>query len=338
MTGISPVIAHRVAIPEGMWHPARRFDSMTNLNHSAVTWLRQHHATISTSALTASNITQDEREALVRAGFLTRIVDGAYGLAGVQPTELSRCAALSTSRPELVIAGPTAGRLWGLRRMPKDGLVHVLAPPGSHPCREPWVRPYRTAVLDEEDVVLRNDGIRLTSPPRTVVDLTRYLDRFALTSVVEQALGDEMCTTATLLRVAERLDTPGRPWVRRFIRAIEARHPSAASESEGELKVLNALIRRGVTGLVRQHPVELPGYGRARFDIAIPPMRWALEVDLHPQHRTPEGEASDNRRDAAAESLGWRVRRAGEVELDRSSFERTMDDITQEIRRRDLPR
>ena len=51
--------------------------------------------------------------------------------------------------------------------------------------------------------------------------------------------------------------------------------------------------------------ITLPGYGAARFDMAIPPLRWALEVDLHPEHRTPEGRARDSLRDVAAEGLGW---------------------------------
>jgi len=314
--------------------PRAYVPDMAALDDSALMWLRQHHATISTTALAASKVTLDQRAVLVQAGLLVRVVDGAYALGGVEPTELSRCTALSTSRPELVVAGPTAGRLWGLRRVPRDGLVHVIAPPGSHPCREPWVRPYRTALVDDEDVVVRDDGVRLTSPPRTVVDLTRYVHNLALISIIEHAISSEMCTRETLFRVAERLDTRGRPWVRRFLRVLGSRHPSAASESEGELRVLNALVERGVEGLTRQHPIALLGYGRARFDIAIPSIKWALEVDLHPEHRSSEGVARDNRRDAAAESLGWRVRRVGEVELDRGQFAGTMDDVAREVRRR----
>ena len=137
------------------------------------------------------------------------------GWAGVEVDEMARCAALCTSRPDLVIAGPTAGRIWGLRRTPRDGLVHVIAAPGSHPCREPWVRPYRTALLADDELVLRPDGIRLTSPPRTVVDLTRYVDVTSLQSIVEHVLDVGYCTESTLSRTAERINTPGRAWVRR---------------------------------------------------------------------------------------------------------------------------
>ena len=139
------------------------------------------------------------------------------------------------------------------------------------------------------------------------------------------------CTEVTLFRTAERINTPGRAWVRKFLRVLASRSPGAAAESEGELRVVRALTRLGVQGLIRQHAIALPGYGPARFDMAIPPIRWALEVDLHPEHRTPDGIARDNGRDSAATSIGWLVRRVGEVELDRRFFDPTMRGIVSEI-------
>ena len=153
----------------------------------------------------------------------------------------------------------------------------------------------------------------------------------SLQSIVEHVLDVGYCTESTLSRTAERINTPGRAWVRKFLRVLASRHPGAPAESDGELKVLRALTRRGVHGLVRQHAISLPGYGWARFDMAIPAIRWELEVDLHPEHRSAEGVARDNARDAAAMSLGWMVRRLGEVELDRARFEHTIDTVVQEI-------
>jgi hypothetical protein len=190
-------------------------------------------------------------------------------------------------------------------------LIHVIAPPHSHPCRAPWVRAYRTSLLAEEEIVRRDDGIRLTSPPRTVVDLTRYVDPLSLASVIEHVLAQQMSTVATLARTAGRLVSPGRPWVRRLLAVLEQRHPGAAAESEWELHVCNALVQRGVPGLERQVWRELPGYGRARFDIAIPELQWALEIDIHPDHGL-EGGAADKRRDRCARAIGWETERVGE--------------------------
>ncbi len=304
-----------------------------SLDARSLAWLRDHHATISTAALQAHGIDRDARRRLVASGILDRVVDGGYRFAGVDDDEWSRCAALCASRPRLVVGGPTAGRLWDLRRSPRDGLVHVIAPPRSNPCCAAWVRVYRTATLPDVDVVDRPDGIRLTSPPRTVVDMTRYIDDTALASMIEHALARRLCTTPTLQRVAERLGTAGRPWVPRFLRVLASRTPGAPAESEWERRVFDALTAREVRGLVRQFEVCLPRYGRARFDMAIPDLRWALEIDVHPEHRTPEGTARDNQRDDAADTIGWFVRRVSEVQLV-DHFAETIDAVTASIARR----
>lgn len=121
----------------------------------------------------------------------------------------------------------------------------------------------------------------MTSPPRTIVDMTRYVDDLALASMIEAGLHRE----------------------------------------------------RGVPGLARQVEVDLPGYGRARFDLAVPDLRWALEIDLHPTHHTLTGVHRDHLRDDGAEQCGWQVRRVGELELDQH-FAATIDRLVASIGRR----
>jgi hypothetical protein len=97
--------------------------------------------------------------------------------------------------------------------MPYDALVYVIAPPASHPSVEPWLRVYRTAALDPQHIVERPDGIRLTSPPRTALDLTRYLLDKDLRSVIDHVESSGMGTAETMRRVAYDVLSPGRPWV-----------------------------------------------------------------------------------------------------------------------------
>jgi very-short-patch-repair endonuclease len=299
---------------------------MPSLDSRITSWMRDHHATISTEALVAAGISTPQRDRLVAAGVIERVIDGAYRFVGARNGELARCAALCTSRPHLVVGGPTAGRIWCIRRSPRDGLVHVIAPPASQPCRQPWVRAYRTALIRDDEIVIRPDGIRLTSPPRTLIDLTRYLRNDALASAIESALHTGLCTVATLYRLAERLNTPGRPWVRRFLRVLSARVPGRPRESDWERRVCDGLVRRGVSGLQPQVKDTLPGVGPVRFDLAIPSIRWVLEVDVHPEHRTLEGQANDHRRDRRSRRHGWIVDRVGELELG-ADFDGTLDDI-----------
>jgi hypothetical protein len=103
--------------------------------------MRRHRATVSAQQLDALGVTERQRRRLVAARVIERVVDGAYRFAGVEPDEMSRCAALCASRENLVIAGPTAGRYWMIPGSPRDDLVHVLAPPCSQPCRDPGFSP-----------------------------------------------------------------------------------------------------------------------------------------------------------------------------------------------------
>ena len=92
-------------------------------------------------------------------------------------------------------------------------------------------------------------------------------------------------------------------------------------------------MRRGVTGLESQVTESLAGVGNVRFDVAIPAIRWVLEVDAHPEHRTLEGQASDHRRDRRGRRSGWLVERVGETELT-GDFDGLVDEIVDSIERR----
>jgi very-short-patch-repair endonuclease len=305
---------------------------MPSLDGEVAAWMRRHRSTVSNEQLEAIGISESQRRRLVSAGVIERVVTGAYRFAGVETDDLMRCAALCTSRPELVVAGPTAGRYWKFPRVPRDDLIHVLAP-HSQPCREPWVRPYRTPLIDPDDVVVRIDGIRITTASRTAVDLTRYVDDESLATVTEHVLSKGVCTIASLQRCAERLNTPGRHWVRRFLRVLESRLPGAPRESSWELRVHTALVARGITDIESQVWQTIPGHGPARFDLAIPSLQMVIEVDVHPEHRTPSGRTSDIRRDRGSRRIGWAVERLGEEEL-RTGFDTAIDDVADAVRLR----
>jgi very-short-patch-repair endonuclease len=88
-----------------------------------------------------------------------------------------------------------------------------------------------------------------------------------------------------------------------------------------------------VKGLVRQHRIDLPGYGAARFDLALPLFRWALEVDVFPTHAETIGRQRDARRDAAALRCGWTVRRIPAEEY-RRDFEGAIESAVDDLRER----
>jgi len=202
--------------------------------------------------------------------------------------------------------------------MPRDGFVYVIAPPASNPSLEPWLKPYRTSMIDPLHVVHRPDGIRLTSPPRTAVDLSRHLSDSDLLSVIDQVESEGMATSQTMWQVACDLATPGRPWARRFLRILEQRpQHGGVPESHWESRVVAALIERGIRNLSPQRWLDVPGWGPIRLDASVDRIRWGLEVDVYPTHFTEEGGSNDRDRDLACDAIGWRVSRVARPALKR---------------------
>jgi len=97
---------------------------------------------------------------------------------------------------------------------------------------------------------------------------------------------------------------------------LDRRIGGGAAESHAELVVGEALVEAGVRGLVRQHEIDIPGYGPARFDLGIPRRRLAIGIDIFPTHDETIGRLRDRRRDTAASEIGWSTAR-----LDRTTFE-----------------
>jgi very-short-patch-repair endonuclease len=304
---------------------------MSFLTPAVTAWLSAHRGTVPTTALARLGITADELRRLVRKRVLERVVHGAYRFTGSPADVFQRAAAICAARPQFVVARETAARIWGIPGFEDVDDVHVLAPHGTHVRRPPpWLHVHRTDVLPAEDIVRRPDGIVVASPPRAVVDLGQVLARDELGLCVEWALSRGRCTETGLRRVAARLDAPKRAWVRRFLAVLDARLPGGPRESRWEQRVLEALRRRGITDLTSQVRDRLPGYGAARFDLAIEAIRYVLEVDVHPGHRTNKGQSSDFRRDRSARRKGWLTDRVGEHAL-AGAFEATMDEIAESI-------
>ncbi len=294
----------------------------------------QQHGVVGTHQL-LSYLTGDQIERFETKGTLIGFIRGVYRSPSWPVDELSRCAAVCLGRPYASIAGPTAGRIHGFRRLPSDHRIHVLTPPARKPVAAPWVVAYRTAAIRPCDVLERADGIRMTSRARTALDLARFVRPDDLLSIIEQAMHDGNHTEADMAAVAIDFVSPKRPWLNTYLRQFGRRTLGAPAESDPEVRVCLALQAAGVTGLVRQLPLFLPGHGNARFDLAVPELRWAIEIDVHPRHAETSGARADERRDAAARSIGWltsRVTRADYEEHFGAAIER-LAALHRELRR-----
>jgi len=296
---------------------------MTHFTRAALAHFEAHHGIASISDLKSAGLSDYAVRNLVEMGSLELVLQGAYRLPAVPLDELGRCTAVCAAHPDVVISGPTAGRMWGFRRIPNDFRVHLLAPPTSQRTIASWVKPYRTNAFHSEDVVVRRDGIAVTSRQRTVLDLARMLDSTSLLSVIEQAMNDGRLSSDDMRRVAVDWLSPRRPWLRSYLMTLDRRLSGGAADSHYEVLLGDALKRAGIRGLARQYSIDLPGYGPARFDLAVPDLLWAIEIDVFPTHFETAGRESDEWRDRSARQLGWSVERVVKADFG-SSLEDTI--------------
>ncbi|MEM1335449.1 MAG: type IV toxin-antitoxin system AbiEi family antitoxin domain-containing protein [Actinomycetota bacterium] len=309
-------------------------ETMPALTPAANRRLATQHGVISRFQLIDAGLSERGVSRLVARDELIEEHRAVYRIASAPTTEASRSVAVCLARPDAVIAGPTAGRYWSFRRVPDDRRIHVITPRHSAPVQRPHVRGHRTDVIAPSDIVEIADGRRILSRQRTAVDLARSVPADAdLDSILEQAIA-KGAVPAELLDACLPFVGPKRSWARRVPGRLARRVAGGGGDSHVEVQVGAALAEAGVAGLVRQHPLVLPDGRAIRFDLAIPSIRWAAEVDVFPTHFEADGATADARRDRACASVGWVVRRITPVEL--GSLPRLAERLADEITRRRL--
>ncbi len=274
------------------------------LDPSVTAWLASHHAVITFAELRRFGVTARETQRLLREGRLLSYVRGVYRLAGA-PQTLDQAAALACAAgADVVVSHVSAGRRWGFRRLGPNEQLHIVIGGRNHRCL-PDVVVHRTHRIDPVDVVEQPDGIRVTSPPRTVFDLASVLTDTQIESIIEQVLHDRLTTMPTLLATGRRLRQRGRDGSARFGRVIESRPAWLKPvDSDLELVVERAILDAGLPRPVRQHEVVLPSAETVRLDFYWPEVREALEVDHVTWHGGKLDLTADKRRDRLLRHLG----------------------------------
>jgi very-short-patch-repair endonuclease len=213
-----------------------------------------------------------------------------------------------------MIGFTTAGQLWILRRM-TDPKIHVLVPHGRSPEME-GVVVHRCRRIDPVDIVERPDGIRLTSPPRTLFDSADMIGSKATTSVLEQLLNEHRVTFGTITDTVQRLYHPHRPGSRTMLAVIGSRPAwRAALQSDLEVRVLEEMSRQSLPAPVTQFPMSLPDGRDIAVDFAWPSAKLAVEVDHPAWHAGAVDSHADKGRDRKLATIGWTSARITDIDV-----------------------
>lgn len=258
------------------------------------------------SAAQAAQLSIDYRtlSRAVAHGYVRRSRPGVYAISGGRPSkwEPMLAAALSVG-PSAVVSHSTAAcvhRLWCAPPLPD--LIEITVPPPSA-TRLSGTVVHRRAQLPEVDIVDKH-GIKVTSAPRTLVDLAARLSPEVLARTIDEGFLERYWDVHELLaclgRAAE--NTPGR---RQLGRLLHERLDRPVPDSHLEIKMYQAL-----RPLEPYEPHYQVNVGRSTYvlDAAWPARRVAAEiVGRRPRAVSKSTFDRERRKLNALAAAGWRV-------------------------------
>jgi very-short-patch-repair endonuclease len=175
---------------------------------------------------------------------------------------------------------------------------------------------HRCRRIDPVDIVQRPDGIRVTSPPRTMFDSADMVGAEATASVLEQLLNEERVTFGTISDTVQRLYHPNRPGAKTMLAVINSRPAwRGALQSDLEVRVLAEMSRQQLPTPEPQFRLRLPDRERdIVIDFAWPTEKLAVEVD-HPTWHSGADSHRDKGRDRKLGTIGWSSTRISDIDV-----------------------
>jgi hypothetical protein len=220
--------------------------------------------------------------------------------------------------------------LAGLRRQPVTSALHFSVRHGIHLHDVEGVRFRQTTKLAAHDRVVRPDGIVVASWPRLAFDLAADLKPLDHRSVVHQLLDRRLVAPEELVAIGKRLSHPARRGTMTFLASLlELGHEP--QDSHPEVVLLDALLRRNVP-VEPQIPVQRSDGVIVHIDLGVPAVRWGVELDIHPEHRSLDGHHRDARRVRSLHGSTWQIEPV--TELDMMSVDDLADELASLFRER----
>jgi hypothetical protein len=152
------------------------------------------------------------------------------------------------------------------------------------------------------------DGVPVTTPLRTLLDLGAVVHLHRLEEALDSAERDGMVDREQLRSVLQIVRCQGRNGVGPLVTLLEDRR-GHQPRSGLERKMLRLLERYGLPRPLCQHRVVRPDGRPADLDFAYPAERIGIEVDGHLAHATRRQRRNDNRRSNQVVLDDWRLLR-----------------------------
>ena len=236
-------------------------------------------------------------------GLWCRVLPGVFRITGAAQSQAQLpMAATLWAGDGSVVSHATAATLWGFTGV-RERKVELWVPSPRNP-KHSLVAVHRGTRIDRADRDLIG-SLPITTPIRTLIDLSARMDDDRLLAAVESAVRAKVVTRERLAVRTKILRTSGRPGAGRLAELLEG-SMGPALESTLEAKVWLLLRRTRLPLPERQFWVSLPG-GRFRLDFAWPEARVGLECDGWEHHGRRTAFAPDRARLAEFAAARWRI-------------------------------
>lgn len=259
---------------------------------------------ISTREALALGLAKTTLNRRINDGVFVRVAPGVLALPGTATRpDLAMRAAMRTL--SAVVSHESAARIHGLDPIPESKPSVTVSHRGTH--RFPGVVVHQsTDLLDEH--VEEVDGLRVTTPVRTLVDLSKVLGQNRLESVAENALVSGKVDIDELLDLVTALSRRGKVGMKRMHRVLDDRLTGTAlSESELERSLVALIRNAGLPKPVQQYRARWLKPLNGRVDLAYPDYMIVVEADGRRWHGLFDAFETDRLRDNAAQIAGWLV-------------------------------
>jgi hypothetical protein len=281
----------------------------------------RQHGVVARRQLVALGLSLDGIDHRVERGRLLRLHRGVYAV-GHRSLTLHGVwmAGVLAGGEGARLRGRSAGALW--RVVERDGRdVEIQAPGQLRPRAGLSVR-RGLLPADERD---EHEGIPVTTPARTLLDLAAVLDEHQLARACERAEALRLGSPTSLQDLVDRYPRrPGTPAIRRLLDA--GRIAETDTRSRIERRLLSLLDAENLPRPLVNAPLELPGLS-IKPDFAWREHRLIVETDGFETHGTRDAFERDRARDRALQLAGYKVIRVTRRQLDSEP-----DDIAATIR------
>ncbi|MGB9184001.1 MAG: DUF559 domain-containing protein, partial [Solirubrobacteraceae bacterium] len=266
---------------------------------------------ISRAQLRMAGISDPTTDRLKARGKLRPLHRCVFAVGHDAPIELGdETAALLAVCDGAALSHATAAVLWGMRRPPSEGLIHVVAARGTG--KPSGVRVHRARILAPVDVRICR-GLPVTSPARTLLDWGDALSERELELAFDQALIARIIRPQDVHEIIGR--APGRAGATRLRNLLRRQHGPKLTRSQAE-ELFLALIRQA--GLpepemnVRVHGFEVDFFWREQGVV--------VEIDGFRFHSGRRSFEYDRRKDATLQAAGLLTMRVTWIQMQNEAY------------------